>query len=47
MHSRDVVFREFRGKSEHEEIVQTENNPEMVWFEMRNKEDDSYELTES
>jgi hypothetical protein len=47
MYSRDVVFREVRGKSEPEEIVQTENNPETVWFELRNEEDDSDESTES
>jgi hypothetical protein len=37
----------FRSKSEPEEIVQTENNPEKVWFELRNEEDDSDESTES
>jgi hypothetical protein len=30
MYIRDVVFKEFRGKSELEETVQIENNPEMV-----------------
>jgi hypothetical protein len=34
-------------KSEPEEIVQTKNNPEKVWFELRNEEDDSDESTES
>jgi hypothetical protein len=33
--------------SDPEEVVQTENNPEMVWFEPRNEEDDSDEFTES
>jgi hypothetical protein len=47
VYSRDVVFREVRSKSEPEEIVQIENNPEMVWFELRNEEDDSDESTES
>jgi hypothetical protein len=47
MYSRDVVFREVRGKSEPEEVVQTENNPDTVWFELRNEEDDSDESTES
>jgi hypothetical protein len=47
MYSRDVVFREVRGKSEPEEVVQTENNPETVQFELRNEEDDSDESTES
>jgi transposase InsO family protein len=47
MYNRDVVFREVRGKSESEKFVQTENNPDTVWFELRNTEDDSDELTES
>jgi hypothetical protein len=42
-----VVFREVGGKSEPEEVVQTENNPDTVWFELRNEEDDSDESTES
>jgi hypothetical protein len=46
MYNRDVVFREVRGKSDPEEVVQNENNPDMVWFELRNEEDDSYESTE-
>jgi hypothetical protein len=36
-----VVFREVRGKFDPEKIVQIENNPEMVRFELRNEEDDS------
>jgi hypothetical protein len=36
-----------RGKSDLEEVVHTENNPDIVRFEMRNKEDDSYESNES
>jgi hypothetical protein len=47
MYNRDVVFREVGGKFEPEEIVQTENNPETMRFEMRNKEYDSDESTES
>jgi hypothetical protein len=46
MYSRDVVFREVRGKSE-SEVVQIEKNPEKVRFELRNEEDDSDESTES
>jgi hypothetical protein len=42
-----VVFKEVGGKSKTEEVVQTENNPETVWFELRNEEDDSDESTES
>jgi hypothetical protein len=42
-----VVFREFEGKYDPKEVVQTENNPDMVWFELRNEEDDSDELNES
>jgi hypothetical protein len=30
LYSRDVVFREVRGNSNPEEVVQTENNPETV-----------------
>jgi hypothetical protein len=37
VYSRDVVFREFRSKFEPEEIIQTENNIEKVWFELRNE----------
>jgi hypothetical protein len=47
MYIRDVVFREFRGNFEHEEIVQTKNNPKTVHFELRNEGDDSYDSTES
>ena len=47
VYSRDVIFTEFRGKYNPEEVVQIENNPEMVWFELRNEEDDSDESTES
>jgi len=35
-----VVFKEVEVKSELEEVVQTKNNPDMMWFELRNKEDD-------
>jgi hypothetical protein len=41
-----VVFIEVESKSEHEEIVKTENNPKMVWFELKNEEDDSEESNE-
>jgi hypothetical protein len=44
---RDVVFGEFRGKSEPEEVVQIKNNPEIVLFELMSEEYDSDELTES
>jgi hypothetical protein len=47
VHSRDVVFKEVGSKFELEEIVQTENNLEKVWFELRNEEVDSDESTES
>jgi hypothetical protein len=47
LYIRYVVFIQVRGKSDPEEVVQTENNPDTVWFELRNKEYDSYELTES
>jgi hypothetical protein len=47
MYNRDVVFKEVGGKSEPEEVVQTENNHEMVQFEVRNEEDDLDESTES
>jgi hypothetical protein len=47
MYNREVMFREVRSKSEPEEIVQTENNHEAVWFELRNEEDDSDESNES
>jgi hypothetical protein len=46
VYSRGVVFIEIRSKSEPKKIVQTENNSEMVWFELRNEEDDSDESTE-
>jgi hypothetical protein len=45
VYSRDAVFREVRSKSKSEENVQKENNPETMWFEIRNEEDDSDELT--
>jgi hypothetical protein len=42
-----VVFRGIRRKSE-SEVVQIENNPKKVRFELRNKEEeDLYESTES
>ena len=47
MYIREVVFREFRRRSEVEEIVQTKNNLEKVRFEMWNEEDNSHELIES
>jgi hypothetical protein len=40
MYSRDLVFREIRGKSEPEEVVQTKNNFDTVRFELMNEEDD-------
>ena len=46
VYSRDVVFIEVKRKFESEESAQTENNPEKVQFELRNKEDDSDESTE-
>jgi hypothetical protein len=47
MYNRDVVFREVGRKFE-SEVVQIENNPEKVRFELRNEEeDDSDESTES
>jgi hypothetical protein len=36
MYNRDVVFREFRRKSE-SKVVQIENNPDKVRFELRNR----------
>jgi hypothetical protein len=47
LYNRDVVPKEFGGKSETEEVVQTENNPNMVRFELRNEEVDSDESNES
>jgi hypothetical protein len=47
VYSCDVVFKEFRGKSEPEEVAQTENYPDTVQFELRNEEDDSDESIES
>jgi hypothetical protein len=41
-----TITKEEKCKSEPEEIVQTENNLEKVWFEIRNEEDDSGDLTE-
>jgi hypothetical protein len=46
VYSRDVVFIDVGGKSEHEEVVQTENNPDTVRFELRDEEDDSDDFTE-
>jgi hypothetical protein len=45
MYSRDVVFREVKGKYKFE-VVQTEKNIEKVRFELRNKEDESIESDE-
>jgi hypothetical protein len=42
-----LAFREVGIKSKPEEIVQTKNNLEKVWFELRNKEDDLDESIES
>jgi hypothetical protein len=42
-----VVFKEVERKSEFEVMVQTQNNPEKVWFELRNEEGDSDESNES
>jgi hypothetical protein len=42
-----VVFKEVEVKYELEEVVQTKNNPDMMWFDLRNEEDDSDELNES
>jgi hypothetical protein len=47
VYSGDVVFREVGGKFELEKFVQTKNNPNTVWFELGNKEDDSNQSTES
>jgi hypothetical protein len=44
VYSREFVFKEIRGKSEHEEGVQSDNNPNMVWFKLRNEEYYSDEL---
>jgi hypothetical protein len=44
---RYVVLREVESKYDPEEIVQSENNPEKVWFELRNEEDDSDESNKS
>jgi hypothetical protein len=41
-----VVLREVRGKTDPNEIVQTENNLKTVQFELRKEEDDSDESTE-
>ena len=46
MYKRVVVFIEVGGKFE-SKVVQTNKYPEKVRFELRNKEDDSDELTES
>jgi hypothetical protein len=42
-----LVFSEVRGKSETEEVVKTENNPDTMRFELRNEEDDLDESIES
>jgi hypothetical protein len=42
-----VVFKEVGGKYELEEIVQIENNPETMQFDLRKEEDDSDESVES
>jgi hypothetical protein len=45
----DVVFIEVRRKFVSDVMVQIENNPEKVWFELRNEEgdlDESIELDE-
>jgi hypothetical protein len=47
VYSKYVVFREVRSKPEPEEIIQSENNLEMVHFELRKEEDDSNESIES
>jgi hypothetical protein len=46
VYGQDVVFIEVKRKFEPEEMVQTENNPENVRFELRNEEDDLDELNE-
>jgi hypothetical protein len=46
MYNRYVVFREVEIKSEPKEIVQTKNNLETTWFELRNEEYDSNESIE-
>ena len=47
MYIRDVFFIEVVGNSEPKEFVMTENNPDTVWFELRNDEDDSDDSTKS
>jgi hypothetical protein len=47
MYSRDVFFRAVGGKFDLKEVVQTENNPNTVSFELRNEEDNSDESIES
>jgi hypothetical protein len=47
VYGRDVVFKEVGDKSNIKEVVQTNNNPNTVQFELRNEEDDSDESTES
>jgi hypothetical protein len=47
VHIQDVVSREVGSMSEPKEIIQTKNNPEKVWFELRNEEDDLDESTKS
>jgi hypothetical protein len=44
MYSQYAIFTEVGGKFE-SELVQIEENPENVRFELRNEEDDSNELT--
>jgi len=46
MCSRDAIFIDVGGKSECEDVVQIKNNPDTVWFELRNEEDDLDESTE-
>jgi hypothetical protein len=46
MHSRDVIFREFKTTSKFEE-VQKDKEPDKLVFELRNEEHDSDESTKS
>ena len=47
MYSLYVVFIEVGGKSDPEEVFQIENNPDTMWFELRNEEYDLDESAES
>jgi hypothetical protein len=47
MYSRYVVFREVERNFESEVMVQTKNNLEKVWFELRNEKGDLDESNES